>query len=590
MVLMLLPMTAEAADIYSSVEDSATGLTIEVSAGIEKLEIAANTDPSMNADYAVSSTAAGYFPQSFSLLFNSGTGVTVTPDDAAAYFAFDDREPGYGAVSLGTGSCVLTVTRNGASCTIYCPAPEGDSSSGSGIIAYLPAPAQFANEGITAGGWGDAFTSQNDGSLKALVNGNSSNGVSLGSFGGYVVLDYGVPAKDSSGNVVSGIYNDPGNAYGVDFILYGNAMNSWAEPGCVQVSLNGEDWYDIAGSLYYSVPAYTAGTDADGHTVFSVTSAGSVWDDSVTYTNPNPGDDAIAAAASNLGTCPSNSAYTFRSLVRPGGTALTGSGTVTYNTWHRHSWFPLNCNYFTDRTTDSTPVALRGSALANLSLCGNFGTEYTGYDASSGTAATVTFRGVKLMPVTNSSSIGSTAPDDFLFGYADSHVNGSYSASQSNPYVTGRTSGGDPIDISWAVYPAGSTDRDGNDLSGRPKALDAIRYVRVYTGVQQMNGMMGESSTELTGSYRATDTGSGAAATDLILAGSSGVISTANGGGQSVTAGTYRIRSSEAYVYLNGTQVTASSPYAFTVESGKCYQIITQNGTESPYITVIEGT
>lgn len=589
MVLMFLPVPAMAADAYSCVEDSATGLTIMVSTGIEKLQIAANTDSSVDADYAISSTVAGYFPQSFSLLFNSGTGVTVTPDDSEAYFAFDDQENGYGAVSLGAGSCILTVTKNTTSCTVYCPAPEGGGSSGSGIIAYLPAPAQFTNEGVTAGGWGDAFTSGNDGSVKALVNGYSSTGVSLGSFGGYVVLDYGVPAKDSSGNVISGIYNDPSNAYGVDFILYGNAMNSWAEPGCVQVSLNGEDWYDIAGSLHYNEPAYTTSTDSNGNTVFSVTSAGSVWNDSATYTNPNPSDDAIATAASNLGTYPSNTAYTFSSQVRPGGTALTGSGTVTYNTWHRHSWFPLNCNYFTDRTTDNTPVDLRGSALANLSLCGAFGTEYTGYNASSGTAAAVTFRGVKLMPVTNSSNIGSTAPDSFLFGYADSHVNGSYSASQSNPYTAGRTSGGDPIDIAWAV-----------DGSGNPVSLSAIRYVRVYTGVQQMNGMMGESSTEITGSYRAADRGSGAATdTPTVTFGrttsSMNTVATANMDTESVSfhKGTtcyVNVISEADHIYVNGISTVSGTNTSFTVESGttQYVQIITQSGSESPYVTLLK--
>ena len=41
--------------------------------------------------------------------------------------------------------------------------------------------------------------------------------------------------------------------------------------------------------------------------------------------------------------------------------------------------------------------------------------------------------------------------------------------------------------------------------------LASVRYVRVYTGVMQMNGMMGESSTEVLGSHRATLKGTGAA-------------------------------------------------------------------------------
>ena len=56
-----------------------------------------------------------------------------------------------------------------------------------------------------------------------------------------------------------------------------------------------------------------------------------------------------------------------------------------------------------------------------------------------------------------------------------------------------------------------------------------------------------------------------------------------------VDAGNYRIRSTEENVYLNETAVDASTPYQFTVESGKTYRIVTQSGTEAPYITVIKG-
>ena len=49
------------------------------------------------------------------------------------------------------------------------------------------------------------------------------------------------------------------------------------------------------------------------------------------------------------------------------------------------------------------------------------------------------------------------------------------------------------------------------------------------------------------------------------------------------------IRSSEENVYVNETAVDASSGYQFTVESGKYYRIITQNGTEAPYVTVVKG-
>ncbi len=112
------------------------------------------------------------------------------------------------------------------------------------------------------------------------MEGYVTTGVSLGSFGGYVVLDFGASQRMPAAYVTGGIYNDPANAYGVDFTLYGNAMGTWAEPGCVQVSQDGVNWYDIAGSLHYQMPRNTAG--------------GAIWDYTVTYENPVAADDDLA--------------------------------------------------------------------------------------------------------------------------------------------------------------------------------------------------------------------------------------------------------------------------------------------------------
>ena len=42
------------------------------------------------------------------------------------------------------------------------------------------------------------------------------------------------------------------------------------------------------------------------------------------------------------------------------------------------------------------------------------------------------------------------------------------------------------------------------------------------------------------------------------------------------------------YVFVNGVSVDASSGYSLTFGSGDTVQIITQNGTASPYVTVIK--
>ena len=580
-------LAVDATTEHSTVTDSTTGLTVLVSKGVENLEF---VTPTHGTTYEISSTVADYFPQSFSLMFSTGTGVTVTSSDPNVHFEFTNPvSDGYGAVNMGTGAATLTVTNANGSFTIYCPAPEYDVTGAAGIVAYLPAPAQFVNEGVTVGGWGDAFTST-AGSLKPLVNASSTTGVSLGSFGGYVVLDFGAITRSGGTYVSGGIYNDPTNAYGVDFILYGNALSTWAEPGCVQVSQDGTTWYDIAGSLHYRTPVATKVTDSNG-TNYSVSSAGAVWNYTATYTDPKPTDQtANTTAGNNLGTYPSNPTYTFNSITRPGDAADTGSATVAYNAWHRHTWFPLTCNYFRNRTVAGvTQGDLLGKPLANLDLAAHFGT-VKGTNTSG--AMTLAFNGVKLMPKTNDSYVGSTTPDDFLFGYADCHINGTPSGAQANPYTTGRSTGGDPIDISWAVYPAGSTDSTGKDISGQPKQLDAIRYVRVYTGVQQMNGIMGESSTEITAAYTATTKGGSASTSDITVTpnNSSTPITLNTNNVTEVVAGAYKIEASDDHVFVNGVEVAGDegTDYTVTVSAGDMVQIIAQSGEKSPFLTVLK--
>lgn len=57
----------------------------------------------------------------------------------------------------------------------------------------------------------------------------------------------------------------------------------------------------------------------------------------------------------------------------------------------------------------------------------------------------------------------------------------------------------------------------------------------------------------------------------------------------SVSARSYTIYSAEDHVYVNGVAVDASGDdgYTFSIASGEKVQIITQSGTESPYVTVL---
>lgn len=436
----------------------------------------------------------------------------------------------YGVVVLPTTSAstvTVTGTDNIGSATFNCAQPSGGTTAaGASLYAYLPAPAQFVNEGVTTGGWGDAYDS--NGTVKAT----SSTGVSLGFFGGYAVYEFENPIAD-----------DPTHPYGADFIVYGNAFWNNSEAGCIQVSKDGATWYDIAGSMYYTKSTKGA---------------------TITYTNPNATEDAgITAAGSNLGTMAAVN-YTLN------GTA----GTVTTNTFHNHSWFPLNANYFAASGSRAAMAKLDEFSFVSRTL------------ASNGVTDKLTFTGTLL---TDYPGTGKT--DQIGFGYCDVHPNKTLGGTIAyNPYQTftsssdydtkvAGTSGGDPIDIAWAVNP-----------DGTPANLDSIRYVRIYTGMAQMNGIFGEISTEVCGVAASTGTGAGKATTDLVVRRGTRTVTTTNNTAVPVTAGNnFKITSSEENVYLNGVKVTASAGYSFTVESGKTYQIITQSGTEAPYITVLVG-
>ena len=591
-VVMVFAMSASAfaidtGDTYSSYTFDDLKLKVQVSMATEGLTISGN-----GRSATIAADTGRDIPQAFSLILSDSTGkdfvqseYTITTT-RAAIFDFDnsgtqDAKYGYGVVELYGDLTEITIKRSGYSgqCMINVPTPTAQRA-GTGLVAFLPAAGQFVNEGANSSGWGGAFTKKNANTLKGIVEGYVSTGVSLGSFGGYVVMDFGEPAKDATGKVTGGIFNDAANAYGVDFTLYGNAMGTWAEPGCVQVSQDGSTWYTLAGSLHYQTPTYTVAadetvTDEDGNVLpgyktVTVSKSGAIWNYSVTYENPVPDDDSLATGES--GTTGKNVVYSYTGL------SDDGKGRVLFNNWHRHNYFPLLNNYFVGVNGHT---ALDGivNTISPLVLRN----KYAAYTpkASSTVGAKLTMSGVRLMPASNS-----TAPDTFLFGYADCHPNGTLSTVQVNPYTTGRTgndnSNGDPMDLSWAV-----------DDSGKPVVLDSVRYVRVYTGVMQMNGMMGESSTEVLGSHRATLKGDGAAASDITItptSGSATAITLNANNFTEIAAGEYRIAASDDYVFVNGVEVSEDGEtfYTFNISAGDMIQVIAQSGTRSPFLTVLK--
>lgn len=76
------------------------------------------------------------------------------------------------------------------------------------------------------------------------------------------------------------------------------------------------------------------------------------------------------------------------------------------------------------------------------------------------------------------------------FGYADNTpVLSTTEKLPDNPYSAAiEGSGGDAIDIAWAV-----------DQNMKPVVLDEIHFIRIYTGMNDIAGWLGEISTEITG-------------------------------------------------------------------------------------------
>ena len=509
---------------------------------------AVDTTLSVTVDYTIeglyfdgttlkSSATNGYYPFNFSFIVSDRTAVgSITVSNGGSFAWASDSEDSetesttttYGLVTLPTtsASTVTVTSKSGGTLTISCAQPNGGTTAaGTALYAYLPAPAQFVNEGVTTGGWGDAYDS--NGAVKAT----GSTGVSLGFFGGYAVYEFENPIAD-----------DPTHPYGADFIVYGNAFWNNSEAGCIQVSKDGTTWYDIAGSMYYTKSTKGA---------------------TITYTNPNPSEDkGITAAASNKGTL-ADVPY----ALTVNGT--TTSGTVTKNTFHNHSWFPLNANYFVDSGTRKEMAKVDEFSFVSRTL------------NSDNITSTLTFKGTLL---TDYPGTGKT--DQIGFGYCDVHPNRTLGSTIAyNPYQTFTSSsdyntktegtgGGDPIDIAWAV-----------DSKGAPANLSSVKYVRIYTGMAQMNGIFGEISTEVCGVAACTGSTTETAATPTITVGTS-TVTTTNGGIKSVgmLSGTCTVNvSGSGYVYINGVATTSAT---FTPTSaGTKVQIIVQNGEAAPYVT-----
>jgi hypothetical protein len=128
--------------------------------------------------------------------------------------------------------------------------------------------------------------------------------------------------------------------------------------------------------------------------------------------------------------------------------------------------------------------------------------------------------------------------------------------------------------------------------------LPAVKYVRVYSAVINDAGILGETSTEVTGLFTTANEDGGAATTDLGVYDVNYVaVPTSNLGTETITIPastptTYYIYSAEPNVFINSDKVDASNlyPVSVTLASGQTayYRIITQHDMESAYITLLK--
>ena len=520
----------------------------------------------------VSVDGSSYIPRQFILWVRNGftvsvDGTALTPNSAPSA---DDTDVAYTINTDATNAITIVASNGTTTYTITCPhyTAIATGTNPVAVNGYLPV-GQFARP--NSFGWGTLYTdntnvssSSNDVKFKT---GYVSTGVSLGMAGGYVQFDMG----DNR------IENNANNKYGIDFIVYGNAFKGNPEAAGVQVSNDGVTWYTLAGSRHYMsdtkwnqnisyIKIATANTTIGGK---SFAKAGIyVSTDFAAPSSDNASDvDAAVALATWTGI--------------PQLTGSTYPKTYTTDTPAAAAWWP---EYASNENYGN--VWNIGNAVNGVSWLRN------------GTAEVITYTGVTTveddMVVLNEGATAAPTQaemtDVYQWGYADVRVNGSqYGTVVNNPYAaapsTDAGAGGDGFDLAWAV-----------DANGNPVQLSSVRYVRVYSAVLFSAGVFGETSAEVCGLYVANGDGSGAATTTPTVKVGTSTVTTSNMG--TVTKKVYSattkvtVTSGAENIYVNGEKVTSGTEITFSTPSGSTnyVQVITQSGTEAPYITMVKIT
>ena len=525
-----------------------------------------------------------YIPKSFllwarnNLTVKVGTTVLVAND-------VGDTDSAYTVNTDATNEITINVW-NGSTLayTITCPhyTTTIAGSYPSAVNGYLPV-GQFARH--NSFGWGTLFTDNTnknpDTNTPKFLNGYVSTGVSLGMAGGYVQFDMG----DNP------IENNANNPYGIDFIVYGNAFVGNPEAAGVMVSNDGIKWYTLAGSRHYmngtkwdQKISYVRIEGSEQRALKSTFTADGIYY-SENYNSPSEQtQSAINAAisAANWDVVPASG---------------TGSA-LNLSYWPEWATRVVNNTAQEEYYGNVWKLGTNSHIPAVASTENNAGVNWDKADTTSTVpngAEVITYSGLTLVPddtqVLGSNPTQAQMTDVYQWGYADVRVNGSAYGTAINPYASAASvgNGGDGFDLSWAV-----------DENGVPVPMSSAKYIRVYSAVLFNAGMFGETSAEVCGLYRTSNTITGGAGTTAVptitVAGQTITLDMLESKGNNVyyfnafggampsdIAVTATAATSTAKVLINGSSTTT-----FTTQSTtRGVQILVQDGNSAPFILVV---
>ena len=529
--------------------------------------------------------STNYIPKSFLLWARNGLTVKVGTTELTAN-GVGATDSAYTVYTDATNEITITVL-NGETVayTITCPhyTTAITGSYPSAVNGYLPV-GQFARH--NSFGWGTLFTDNTnknpDTNTPKFLDGYVSTGVSLGMAGGYVQFDMG----DNP------IENNANNPYGIDFIVYGNAFVGNPEAAGVMVSNDGIKWYTLAGSRHYM--------------------NGTKWDQKISYVRIEGSEQR----ALKSGTFTADGVYYSKNYNSPSEQTQSAiNAAISAANWDvvpaSGTGSALNLSYWPEWATRVVNNTAQEEYYGNVWKLGtdshipavastenNAGVNWDKADTTSTVpngAEVITYSGLTLVPddtqVLGSNPTQAQMTDVYQWGYADVRVNGSAYGTAINPYASAASvgNGGDGFDLSWAV-----------DANGVPHPMTSAKYIRVYSAVLFNAGIFGETSAEVCGLYRTSNTITGGAGTTAVptitVAGQTITLDMLESKGNNVyyfdafggamprdIAVTATAATSTAKVLINGSSTTT-----FTTQSTtRGVQILVQDGNSAPFILVV---